>query len=149
MLVKVHNLNVHPYTEKFRERTVTIEAGGYVEMDEDEAEYFMQAFTFPKKDSQGRPDPVFFKKLKLEKPKVDASVDPLVCHATGQRAATPEEFAKVMASVTHLLHDKDAVGEVDLKKQNAALKKANGELKSRLDLIEERLGLTVPAEGVA
>ena len=54
-----------------------------------------------------------------------------------------------MASVTHLLHDKDAVGEVDLKKQNAALKKANGELKSRLDLIEERLGLTVPAEGVA
>lgn len=149
MLVKVHNLNIHPYTEKFRDRVVTIEAGGYVEMDEDEADYFIQAFTEPKKDSQGRPDPLFFKKLKLERPAVLASVDPLMCHATGQKAATPEEFAKVMASVSHMLAKPDEAVSGDERKANAALKKENRELKSRLERLEEHLGLTQKAEGVA
>jgi hypothetical protein len=148
MLVKVHNTNTYPYTEEFRGNKIVIPPMGFVEMDEDEADYFMQTFTFPKKDSQGRPDPLFFKKLKLEKPKVEATVDPLLCHATGQKAATPEEFAKVMASVTHMLH-KDEAGEADLKRQNVALKKSNQELKSRLEAIEERLGLGKVAEGAA
>ncbi len=144
MLAKVHNLNIHPYTEEFRGNKITIAPGSYVEMDEDEAEYFMQTFTFPKKDSQGRPDPLFFKKLKLEKPPLgknkDGASDDLVCHANGQRAASAEELSAVLKSFSHMMASKDEAAESDLKKQNAVLKKANLDLKSRLQRIEDKLG---------
>lgn len=138
MLVKVHNLNTHPYTEEFRGQKITIPPMGYVEMDEDESLYFMETFTSPIKDSQGRPDPKFFKKLKREVPP-PAAVDPLVCHATGQKAQTPEELAKMLAGFSHLLAGKDDAGEAEVKRQNAALKKENAGLKSRLERLEEHL----------
>jgi hypothetical protein len=140
MQVKVHNLNVHPYSEHFRGKLVTIPAMGFVEMDEDESLYFMETFTPPKKDSQGRPDPVYFKKLKREMPEA-APVDPLMCHASGQKAQTVEELAKMIAGYAHLQAGKDEAGEAEIKKQNAALRKENSGLKSRLAAIEERLGI--------
>jgi hypothetical protein len=142
MLVKVHNLNIHPYKEDFRGKMIVIPPNAFVEMDEDEADYFMQSFTYPKKDSQGRPDPLFFKKLKLEKPPVQPKED-LICHATGQKAGSQEELAKMLSNFSHLLAAKDETAEAEsLKKQNAALKKDNKELKSRLDRIEEKLGFS-------
>ncbi len=144
MLVKVHNLNIHPYRENFRDREIMIPAGSFIEMDEDEADYFLQAFVFPKKDSQGRPDPLYFKKLKIERPPkvhVDEDEEDLICHANGQKYATRDELATVLKGFSHLLADKDPESETVVKKQNRDLKKENAELKSRLDLIEEKLGL--------
>lgn len=147
MMVKVHNLNTHPYTEVFRGNTVRIPANDSIEMDEDEADYFLQSFTFPKKDSQGRPDPQFFKKLKIEKPKVEKPVDDLVCHANGQKAASVDDLNKIVSGFSHLLAAKDESGEAEvLKRQNSALRKENKEYKSRLEAIEEKLGLTSSAE---
>ena len=59
MQVKVFNDNVHPYTEKFRGKEITIGAKQFIEMDEDEAEYFKGTFTFPVKNGEGLPDPAF------------------------------------------------------------------------------------------
>lgn len=143
MLVKVHNNNVHPYTEEFRGNKITIPANSYIEMDEDEADYFLQTFTFPKKDSQGRPDPLFFKKLKIEKPHVDKPAEDLmICHANGQKAASVADLNKILAGFAHLQAGKDDAGEAEIsKKLNSALKKENKELKSRLERIEAELGL--------
>jgi len=141
MLVKVHNHNIHPYKENFRDKTVVIPANDSIEMDEDEADYFMQTFTFPKKDSQGRPDPLFFKKLKVEKPLVEKPVDGLVCHAKGQKVATIEELNTLVVGFSHMLANKDEAGEAEVKKQASALKRENKDLKARLEMIEQKLGL--------
>lgn len=140
-MVKVHNLNVHPYKEFFVDRMIEIPANDFVEMDEDEAERFVAKFTFPKKDGQGRPDPLYFKKLKIvrDKPK-EAAVDPLVVHATGQKAANEAELKSILSGLSHLLV-KDEEAEESIKKQNKELKKENKELKTRLEIIEEKLGL--------
>jgi hypothetical protein len=142
MMVKVHNLNIHPYTEEFRGNKISIAPNSFVEMDEDEAGYFLQTFTFPKRDSQGRPDPIFFKKLKIEKPKVDKKPDDLICHANGQKAASVEDLNKLLVGFSHMMASKDADAEEVLKKQNTTLKKENKELKTRLEKIEEKLGFT-------
>lgn len=142
MLVKVHNNNIHPYKEEFRGKMIHIPAHEYIEMDEDEADYFLQSFTYPKKDSQGRPDPLYFKKLKIERPKGEKPVDPLICHANGERAASLEELNTLVKGFSHMLASKDEVLDADIKKQNLALKKENKELKSRLERIEEKLGFT-------
>lgn len=144
MLVKVHNKNIHPYTEVFRGNTIRIEANSFIEMDEDEAEYFTQSFIFPKKDAQGVPDPLFFKKLKIEKEKRETVVDPLMCHANGAKAATAEELAKMIAGFSHMM-TKDENAESEIKKLNSSLKKENKDLKTRLERIEAHLG--VLAEG--
>lgn len=140
MLVKVHNLNVHPYQEEFRGVLVQIPANSFIEMDEDEADYFMQKFTFPKKDSQGRPDPVYFKKLKMERP--PAKEDQFVCHANGKKFSSQEDLAKALGEFSHMLASRDDVSDEALKKQNASLKKENQKLKTRLDRIEEKLGFS-------
>lgn len=149
MMVKVHNLNIHPYTEVFRDRKITIPPQEFVEMDEDEADYFLQTFVFPKKDSQGRPDPLYFKKLKIERPKVEKPVDNLVCHANGQRAASTGELNQLIEGFSHMLASKDEAAESEmakkhqaLKKKNQNLEKANEKLRERIARIEEKLGFT-------
>lgn len=146
MLVKVWNHNVHPYSEKFRDQLITIQPNQFIEMDEDEADYFLQTFTFPVKDPQGRPDAKHFKKLKIEIPQelIDArkARDPLVNHANGQRVSSAQELAESLMQFKHLLAEKPAGEESDLlAKNNKMLAKENKLLKTRLQLIEERLGL--------
>lgn len=157
MLVRVCNLNEYPYREKFRERDIEIAAHGQIEMDYDEADAFLQRYTFPVKDHQGVPDPRYFKKLQIHpddmkaiREKAAASSN-LVCHANGQKAISQEELAKILGNFSHMLADRDETAEAEvIKKQNSALKKENKELKSRLELIEEKLGLRaeVHAEGL-
>lgn len=146
MNVKVWNDNIYPYTEDFRGTKYTIPAQSFIEMDEDEAEYFKATFTFPVKDSQGRPDPKFFKKIRIEIPEdvqmLRQQKDSLVCHANGQKAVSATELAQILGNFSHMLAGKDEAGEEEVfKKQNKDLKKENKELKARLDLIEQKLGL--------
>ncbi len=144
MQVKVWNNNIHPYQEKFRDNLIRIEPNSFVEMDEDEADYFLQTFCPPKKDSQGRPDPLFFKKLKVEVPDEVLAArrarDPLVNHATGAKAANMAELAESLASFKHLLAAPDPDGEAEIaKKKVKELSKENKQLKTTLQLFEERL----------
>ena len=136
MLVKVWNDNIHPYREMFRNQEIVIEAGSFIEMDEDEALYFEGTFVFPRKNEQGVPDPLFFKKIRREAtPPVE--VDPLLCHANGQTAKSDAEFKELVGAFKHLLV-KDDSAEAERTK---ALKKENKDLKSRLERLEEHLGL--------
>jgi hypothetical protein len=67
MNVKVHNLNVHPYSEEFKGIDINIEPGGYYEMDYYEAKMFLGKMgTPPKKLANGLFDPKSFKKLKID-----------------------------------------------------------------------------------
>ncbi len=143
-LVKVWNDNIYLYEEKFRGRLIEIDPNSYIEMDEDEAENFKAAFTFPHRDEQGRPDPRFFKKIRIEKPKVEESADDnLICHANGQKVSSVDELTKVLSNFSHMLA-KDDEAEAEAKKH---LKKENKELKERLStiekLLEEQLGVKI------
>jgi hypothetical protein len=143
MMVKVWNENIYPYQEKFRNVLRVIEPKSYIEMDEDEAEYFLSKFTAPIRDSQNRPDPKFFKKLRIEKPAGYEKQDTrLVCHANGQKVASAQELKEVLSNFSHMLADKDDSAEAEaVKAQNKELRKENKVLKSRLEIIEEKLGL--------
>src|SRR3990167_10393458 len=147
MQVRVQNLNSYPYKERFRDRDIVIEPNSDILMDEDEADYLMGTFVFPVKDSQGRPDPKFFKKLKIHPDDLKALRDSnnkssMVCHANGQKAVSQEELAKILSNFQHMLAPTNEDGEAEaVKKQNSALRRENKELKSRLELIEEKLGL--------
>lgn len=153
MQVRVLNLNKFPYKEKFREQMIEIPAHGEIHMDEDEAEYFLQAYTPPIRDAQGRPDPQHFKMLKIHPEDLKAVRDKasnpsLVCHANGQKAISQGELAQILGNFSHMLADKDETAEVEvIKKQNTALKKEKQELKTRLELIEEKLGLRASGNG--
>jgi hypothetical protein len=149
MLVRVLNENIYPYEEMFRERLIRIEPQAHIEMDEDEAMYFLGQFRFPVRDGQGRPDPKHFKKLKIHpedlKKLREKGESSLVCHANGQKATTPEELAAIMKKFAHMVAEGDAQtqeAEVELlRKENKDLKKNNKALQSRMELIEEKLGL--------
>lgn len=145
MNVRVRNLNHLPYTEKFRERLITIGAGEAVEMDEDEADYFLSSMGHaPKKDGQDRPDPKYFKMLKIERdtPKALAQPDALMVHATGQKAANVTELRSILSDLAKSLERPDEPEELKkLEKDNKLLKKENKQLRTRLEIIEERLGL--------
>ena len=143
MLVKVHNLNIHPYNEKFSGQDIHIPAGGFIEMDDDQAELFLQKFTFPVKNEMGLHDPKFFKKLKIEREHVpQAVVDPLMCHASGRKAASKEELVAMLDSYSHLrAEDKEAEeaakkADSELKRENKKLREENKEFKSRLERLE-------------
>lgn len=64
--VKVWNDNVHPYTEKFKGKEITIQAGNHVLMDYDEAVMFLGTFAPIYKKGDGTFDAKSFKKLRID-----------------------------------------------------------------------------------
>ncbi len=142
MLVKVCNLNTHPYREKFIGQMLEIPAQGHVEMDEDDAERLLASFTPPKRDGQERPDPKFFKMLKIvREPRPLADVDPFLIHATGHTAKSEEEYKNIVKSLAHLLAKDPDADSTARAAENKQLKKENRILRTRLEIIEEKLGL--------
>lgn len=101
-MVKVWNDNVHPHKEMFKGVEITIPPGGSVEMDYIEAVEFKGQFTPPKTDGSGKPDPRFFKKIRVEQPKEPVFKEtPNVLHATGQvadSAAAVLQMARAFAA---------------------------------------------------
>lgn len=65
-MVKVWNDNKYPYTENFRGNKVTIEAGGFVEMDYDQAVLFLGTFVPIVKGKNGLQDPRSYKMLRID-----------------------------------------------------------------------------------
>ena len=65
-LVKVWNDNIHPYEEKFKGNFIRIEPGKFIEMEYDEAKLFLGTFVPIVRGGDDRPDPVYFKRLRLD-----------------------------------------------------------------------------------
>lgn len=69
MKVKVHNDNIHPYSEEFKGEKIHIEAKKWIEMERDEAIMFLGTFNSIIRDVDGNPSPKSYKKLRIEEPK--------------------------------------------------------------------------------
>ena len=63
---KVWNDNIYDFTDKFKEKTITIPSGKYIEMDPFEANEFVGKFYPIKVLADDTPDPKSFKKLRKE-----------------------------------------------------------------------------------
>lgn len=100
--VKVWNKNVHPYKEVFKGTPIEIPAGGFVEMDYEEAVEFKGTFSpLPPEDC---PEPSkYYKMIVVDAPKEPVYVaDPLMNHADGTRAADAEALAAALKQFAHL-----------------------------------------------
>ncbi len=118
--VKVWNDNKFPHTESFKGETITIPPGGFIEMDYLEACDFAGQFTPMKKQADGSADPRTFKMIRVEAPAEQLLHDVNVVHATGQRAASAEDIAKLTQAFAamnpdRLVSDK-ALDTVEIKK---------------------------------
>lgn len=67
MLVKVWNRNVHPFKQQLGETKYQIGAGEYVELDEDEADRLVKAFSPIRVDYDGNAKAESFKMLEIDK----------------------------------------------------------------------------------
>jgi len=129
-LVKVWNDNVHDHKEKFKDQEIVIKAGGFVEMEYEDAIDFRGAYTPILLDGEGNHDPRGFKMIRVEQPDVLPFRDPgLVNHATGKVENTPEALKAALAAHEHLrVKDEDA--ERAIISENAALKARIAELEA-------------------
>ncbi len=110
-LVKVYNDNVHPHTERFQGKELTIPAGGHIEMEYEEAMDFRGQFTgLAPVAPNGAPDPRYFKMIRVEKLKEPLFKDTsLVNPVTGKMHSTAEELRAVLSEYGHLrVTDPDA-----------------------------------------
>lgn len=93
-LVKVWNKNMHPLEERFRDQQIKIPPGGYIVMDEEEAELYRGQFKPILKTADGGHDPKGFKMLFIEpdhkqEPK---NLNPHLCQACKFAGASKEEL---------------------------------------------------------
>lgn len=66
MRTKVWNDNKYDYKEKFKGEEISIPAGGFVEMNRDDAVMFKGSFSPISTDVDGNPHPKSFKRIRLE-----------------------------------------------------------------------------------
>jgi hypothetical protein len=96
VMVRVWNDNKFPYKEEFKERTIAIAAGKFIEMELMEATEFMGKFTPIKKDGDGQPIPSTMKMLRMERTSkkiAPTNFEPdLTCQACGFRGKTKKEL---------------------------------------------------------
>lgn len=113
MKVKVRNLNEYPYKEDFRDQKIHIEAGGYIEMEDDEAILFLGQFSPIKVDGDGKALPVSYKKLKIEYPGnlpyESKETKDHTCVGCGFEAQSTKELqTHIFASHADQMHDEEA-----------------------------------------
>jgi hypothetical protein len=108
-LARVWNDNVHPHTERFKEKDIVIPPKAFIEMDYDEAKEFRSQFTGIRTDGERNPLATSFKMIRVEKVTTDpAKAVDLICHATGKRAANEAELAAMNAEHIGQLEEKSA-----------------------------------------
>lgn len=130
-LVKIRNLNVHPFEQKYQGKMVHFGAKGssddYVEMDEEEAVVFLGQFSPFKLDNKGQHDPKYFKMLKIERdPKAPvkdaAAVVGHDCPACKEQTSSWLELEAHM----RLMHSDQLVKDAEYEKYLAQKAKDNG-----------------------
>ena len=138
--VKVWNDNKYPHKESYKGDMVVIPAGGFVEMDWEEAIQFKGQFTgmAPLKATDdglggmGEPDPKFFKMIRVDPPADDpVKDDGLVNHATGKRAS---DTAELLAQVLQFARENPdrVVKDDDLEKRSGSADDRVAELERQL-----------------
>lgn len=65
--VRVHNDNVHKFTQRFMDEDILIEPGKFILMDEHKAIKFKGHYSPIELDGNGQPMPTSFKMIRLEK----------------------------------------------------------------------------------
>jgi len=66
MLVKVHNLNIYDFKQKIGDDEYKIKAGGYIELEEDDANKLVKRMFPMQFDANNQQTPQSFKKLKID-----------------------------------------------------------------------------------
>lgn len=113
MLVRVHNDNVYPYTEKYRGNVISIPAKSYIEMDSNDASDFLG--TNPgtaEVDANGIQKPQTYKMLRVERianQKTQASAKEFKCMVDGATFPTQELLdAYILEFHSEKMVDQDA-----------------------------------------
>jgi hypothetical protein len=90
-MAKVWNDNGLPFTQKFKGTVFTIPAGGFIEMEYEEAVSF-KSYPFPMKfDGMGQQTQDSYKMIRVDgKPDTGNQVVAYKCHADGSLHANPE-----------------------------------------------------------
>jgi hypothetical protein len=131
-LARVWNDNVHPHTERFKERDIVIPPKAFIEMDYDEAKEFRSQFTGIRTDGERNPLPTSFKMIRVERITTDAAIAAdLICHATGKRASSEAELAAMNAEHEGQL-EAESKKALDALADNVRLKKELDDLKAAL-----------------
>jgi len=115
MRVRIVNNNVFDHVEKFRGDTVRIPAGGFIEMEREDAVLFKSNFFPPKFNGNGLQTPESMKMLKLEPipekeqaPEIPVEKD-LVCQACGFVAKSAAGLkSHIRSNHAHLMVDDEA-----------------------------------------
>lgn len=125
-LVKVRNLNVHPFSQKFRGDTLRIAAGDYIEMDEEDAVQFLGQFYPFKLDNKGNHMPEHFKMLRIEKDPgqivKDHVTNKFMCPACKEQTSSYVELEAHM----RLSHSDNLLRDAEYEKYQAQKAKENG-----------------------
>lgn len=135
-LAQVWNDNVHPYKEVFKEKTIQIAPKSFIEMDFDEAKEFKSQYSPIVHDGEGNPLPTSYKMIRVVPLKQDQRAEPLICHATGKIASSPEELAKMNAEHAGILEESSKKHVDEMAKMRAEL----DELRARNSELEAKRG---------
>ena len=124
MNVKVYNLNIYDFKQKYKGDIVLIEAGGFIEMDYEEAVMFLGKSSPMIKMKSGQQDPKSFKKLKIDEEdklkakaiiegRQETSIEKVfVCHACSKEFRTSNGLLKHVKDKHQAQLEKDARDEL-------------------------------------
>jgi hypothetical protein len=137
-LVKVWNDHTQEHVEKFKNQTIRIAAGGYVEMDYIDAIDFKGQFFGMRMLGPNNPDPKCFKMIRVEEPSEPVvKADPNVLHATGKVMSSPAEVLQMAKAIAALNPDLVATDK-DLDAKQSSLAAENAKLRAELAALQER-----------
>ncbi len=144
MKVKVWNRNKFPHTEKYKGAEYTIAAGGFIEMEFEDAVDFKGQFTpMPPEDYNGDPAK-FHKMIVVEWPEDPGTkVDPLVCHADGSAASSQDALIAKIAQYSHIAA-KDELAE---RESRGAAESRIKDLEAQVAKLAAAIGAQPPKRG--
>lgn len=128
MLVKVWNDNTYDFKEpNFKGNVVLVKAGGFIEMDLEEAVEFQGQYSpLPPEDTQPDDQVKYFKKIRIERPPQATMTvaTEYVCQLTGKKFGILEDYKKhIVASAElyagSLVVDEVAEAEISAKRKRA------------------------------
>jgi hypothetical protein len=114
MKVKVYNDNVHPYTEDFRGKKISIPPKAYIEMEYDDAVTFQSSFSPIIRDADGNDMPEGYKMIRIDEPpvKFEAKANPLLCVACRYLAHSEKDLKEHSTA-----HSADTVTDAEAEAQ--------------------------------
>lgn len=123
MQVRVHNDNIYPYKEQFREHLIEIPAKGSILMEKDEAEIFQGTFAGIRTDGEGNVLPQGYKMIRIEYGSADGvleapKVDGFRCEMDGKVFKSEAELKSHIETnyKARIIVDAEAEREIEARK---------------------------------